>query len=214
MKALVSSTDNDTTYKISEFKKMNNPKAYAFEMFKDFGFTEWNDVVNLLDAESGKYVTSSTHRLIKHREFLILSDLDSVGNKPSRIKTCITIKDDDTFVETPIGYITISETDIIEDNTTHTIFVNRQKLSFPLALKLWETGDYFYPLGMKGKKKVSKYLKDEKLSPIEKENIWVLKSDDKIVWVVGKRADERFKVNELAKQILKVELKESGKEKF
>ena len=206
-KAVVSSTENDTTYKISEFKKVNNPKAYAFEMFKDFGFTEWNDVVNLLDAKSGKYVISNTHRLIKHREFLILSDLNSLGNKRSITETSISINGDDTFVETPIGHITISNADRIEDNTTHKIFVSRQKLSFPLELKPWETGDYFYPLGMKGKKKVSKYLKDEKLSPIEKENIWVLKSNGKIVWVVGKRADERFKVNESTKQILKVELK-------
>ena len=64
----------------------------------------------------------------------------------------------------------------------------------------------FYPSGMKGKKKVSKYLKDEKLSLVEKENTWVLTSEDKIIWIVGKRADERFKATEQTKQILTIQI--------
>jgi len=74
-RAIVDINDNGITYKISEFKKVNNSKAYLFEMFKDFGFTEWNDILGLLDAQSGKQVLSNTHRLIKHREFLILTDI-------------------------------------------------------------------------------------------------------------------------------------------
>jgi len=66
--------DYQITFKISEFKKVNNSKAYLYEMFKNYGFTQWNDILNLLDAQSGKQVFSETHRLVKDREHLILAD--------------------------------------------------------------------------------------------------------------------------------------------
>ncbi|WP_400079248.1 tRNA lysidine(34) synthetase TilS [Winogradskyella sp. R77965] len=192
---------NGVTYKVSEFKKVNNPKAYLFEMFKDFGFTEWNDVVALLDAESGKQVFSSTHRLIKHRDYLILTDLyHSEQREESHL-----IKDNDTKLETPLGILLFDEADAIVNSSKSMIFVDRDKLSFPLELRLWKAGDFFFPSGMKGKKKISKYLKDEKLSLVEKENIWVLTSEDNVIWVVGKRADGRFKATDATEQILKIE---------
>jgi len=85
-------------------------------------------------------------------------------------------------------------------------FVDKDKLKFPLTLRRWKEGDVFYPLGMKGKKKLSKYFKDEKLSIIDKENIWLLCSDDNIVWVINSRADERFKATEQTTNILKITL--------
>jgi tRNA(Ile)-lysidine synthase len=75
------------------------------------------------------------------------------------------------------------------------------------VLRKWQEGDFFYPLGMNGKKKkVSKFFKDEKLSLLDKENTWILCSNDAIVWIVGMRADERFKVNNTNNPILKLEL--------
>ena len=79
-----------------------------------------------------------------------------------------------------------------------------EKLNFPLVLRNWIEGDYFYPIGMSGKKKMSKYLKDEKLSKIAKENQWLLCSNDTIVWVIGRRADDRFKVQQDTKDIIKI----------
>ncbi len=80
-------------------------------------------------------------------------------------------------------------------------------MQYPLTLRQWRKGDYFYPLGMKGKKKLSKYFKDEKLSLLDKENIWLLCSNDDIVWVINRRADNRFKVEDNTQHILKIELK-------
>ncbi|WP_369995462.1 tRNA lysidine(34) synthetase TilS [Winogradskyella sp.] len=203
--------ENHITFKISEFKKVNNPKAYLFEMFKDYGFSEWNDVVNLLDAETGKYVTSSNHKLTKHREFLILTDchseLDSESIPINKSVTLSAVEVQKGKVQTPIGILFFDEADALKDNAQTTIYVDVEKMNDPLELRLWQKGDVFQPIGMKGKKKVSKYLKDEKLTPIEKENTWILTSENRIVWVVGRRADERFKVTDQTNKILKIELK-------
>lgn len=201
-RAIVEINDDFVSYKISEFKKVNNSKAYLFEMFKDYGFTEWNDVVDLLEAETGKYVVSNTHKLTKHREFLILSGIDEIRSE----KTAVEINHGQTNIETPIGRLRITEVTDLDDNGKNTVFVEGSKLNYPLSLRLWQKGDFFYPLGMKGKKKVSKYLKDEKLTPIEKANTWVLKSGEQIVWVVGRRGAENYKVNKLSHQIIKIEL--------
>jgi tRNA(Ile)-lysidine synthase len=194
---------NYVTFKVSEFKKVNNPKAYLFEMFKDYGFSEWNDVVNLLEAETGKYVASNTHKLTKHREFLILTELCH----SEQSEESLFVAKDNPSVKTPIGILYFDDQDTLEDNSKTTIFVDAEKLKYPLQVRKWQIGDVFYPIGMEGKKKVSKYLKDEKLTPIEKENTWILTSENKIVWVVGRRADERFKVSDQTNQILKIELK-------
>jgi tRNA(Ile)-lysidine synthase len=82
--------------------------------------------------------------------------------------------------------------------------VDENKLQFPLTLRKWQEGDYFYPFGMTGKKKLSKYFKDEKFSLIDKSTTWILCSDNEIVWVINKRMDDRFKVNNNTTTILKI----------
>ncbi len=212
-RAIVDLDENEVTYKVSEFKKVNNPKAYLFEMFKDFGFTAWNDLVHLLDAETGKFVSSNTHRLTKHREFLILTDyhydhvtLSLSTRSRSANEESFTINKEDILVETPIGKLKFEILNHSNFNTKTKIYIDADLLDFPLQLRQWQTGDVFQPIGMTGKKKVSKYLKDEKLKPHEKENTWVLLSDEKIVWVIGRRVDDRFKVTDKTNQILKIEL--------
>ena len=106
----------------------------------------------------------------------------------------------------PLGTLVFGVSDPNFGKSSNVIFVDREKLKYPLSVRKWQEGDYFYPFGMKGKKKLSKYLKDEKLSIIDKEHIWVLCSGKDIVWVVGKRADDRFKVTETSSQILKIKL--------
>ncbi|MEF3079367.1 tRNA lysidine(34) synthetase TilS [Winogradskyella poriferorum] len=210
-RAITDMDDNHIKFKISEFKKVNNPKAYLFEMFKDYGFSEWSDVVNLLDAETGKYVISSTHKLTKHREFLILtnchSELDSESISKNKPVTLSAVEVQKGQVKTPVGILFFDEADSLKDNNQSAIYVDAEKLKYPLELRHWQTGDVFYPIGMKGKKKVSKYLKDEKLTPIEKDDTWILTSENKIVWVVGRRADDRFKVTDQTNQIFKIELR-------
>ena len=200
-RAIISMDHSEIRFKVAEFKKLNNPKAYLHEFLKDYGFSEWYDVLNLLDAQSGKQVFSSSYRLLKDRDILILTELTSEINNQS-----ISIAKKDAKMTLPIGILSFEEVSKIENTHSNIIYVDESKIKFPLAVRKWQEGDYFFPLGMKGKKKLSKYFKDEKLSLIDKENTWLLCSEEAILWVIGKRADDRFKVTENTKQIIKFEI--------
>ncbi len=197
--------ENGIHFDISQIEALNTPKAYLYELLKDYGFTEWNDVNNLLKAQSGKQVLSATHRLIKDRDCLLLSEINNVILNEN--EESFSINETDKQTQTPFGILFFDEADAFFGKRANVIFVDKNKLQFPLTVRKYQEGDYFYPFGMQGKKKLSKYFKDEKLSLLDKENVWVLCSGDEIVWVINKRADDRFKVTEDTQQILKIELK-------
>ncbi|WP_395047464.1 tRNA lysidine(34) synthetase TilS, partial [Flavobacterium sp.] len=112
---------------------------------------------------------------------------------------------DQKEVKIPLNLSICKVNDISTPKNT-IIFVDENKLQFPLTIRKWNEGDSFYPSGMNGKKKLSKYFKDEKMSLIEKENTWLLCSKNQIVWVVGKRADQRFVANKTTTNIIQLEL--------
>ncbi len=200
-------SENKGLYKISIEKLNEYPKAtiYLFELLKTYGFTEWNDVENLLEAQSGKQLFSKTHRLIKDRNYLLLSELQANAHSSLAYE----INESDTAIDLTDFKIEIENctpATLAENDPKNTIYLDKEKLKFPLILRKWESGDYFYPLGMNGKKKISKYFKDEKYSLIEKENTWLLCSDGKIIWVVNKRQDARFSTTSTTKKILAINL--------
>ena len=204
--------ENEVYFDILELKKLNNPKVYLYQLLNAYGFSEWDDVCNLLDAQSGKFVLSKTHRLLKDRAILILTDLLNVEESE-----VFEIKENTTKIKHPIK-LKFDKIDIPFDTENHqnkvlnelifdennTISIDYDKIKFPLTIRKWQKGDYFYPIGLQGKKKLSKYFKDEKMSLSEKENTWLLCSNNDIVWVIGKRLDDRFKVSKYTSAILKI----------
>tara|TARA_R110001606_G_scaffold45951_1_gene118644 strand:+ start:2139 stop:3449 length:1311 start_codon:yes stop_codon:yes gene_type:complete len=193
----------DGTLKIDivQIQETTNQKAYVYQLLKDFGFTAWNDVVDLLDAQPGKMVFSKTHRLLKDRDFLLLTEIKNVAKDLDYL-----IAENTLEITIPI-FLKFEKALNITQTNNKIIFVDLDKIKFPLVLRKWQIGDSFYPTGMQGKKKVSKYFKDEKFSLLEKENTWLLCSNDAIIWIVGKRQDIRFSTNKTTKKVLKISLK-------
>lgn len=209
---IVSLQGDNIHFNIEQLKKLSNPKIYLYELLKEYEFTEWDDITNLLDAQSGKQVYSKTHRLLKDRAVLILSEIENVTvsesfeilENTSQITSPIKL----SFKKTAIPFDTKNHSNKVFDelflDDVKTISIDFDKVQFPLTIRKKQKGDYFFPIGLNGKKKVSKFFKDEKLSQIEKENTWLLCSKNEIVWVIGKRLDDRFKVTNSTSTIFKI----------
>jgi tRNA(Ile)-lysidine synthase len=195
---------------IKKIKKLRNVKHYLYEMLKDYGFTEWDDVYHLLDAQPGKQVFSKTYRLIKDRDFLFLSLLEKNDtNAVYQINIHQKKQDIDgsTLLFRELLFKDIEKNTIFKSKSEKEVYLDKDKIEFPLFVRKWKDGDYFYPIGLQGRKKLSKFFKDEKLSVLEKENIWLLCDQNKIVWIIGRRMDDRFKISNNTKEIIKIEIK-------
>lgn len=202
-KKLLESKGNEVHIPVLKLKKVEPLYSIVYEIVKDYGFTaaQTNDVIALLDAENSKYVQSATHRIIRNRAWLIIAPLQTTVAET-------------ILIEEGVNSINYSEGDLVLQQLLNINYqlsispviaaVDASKVQFPLLLRKWKAGDYFYPLGMKKKKKIARFLIDQKLSKTQKENIWVLESNQKIIWIVGQRIDDRFKVTSSTKNILQI----------
>jgi tRNA(Ile)-lysidine synthase len=191
---------------ILKLQKSTSFRTILWEIIKEKHFTagQVDEVIKLMDANNGSYIKSSSSRIIKNRKWLIITPDPSYreiqhividkGDKIARL----------SYSEQLI-FETISATTNLKPQSTNSVaLIDADKLTFPLLLRKWKQGDYFYPLGMQKKKKLSKFFIDQKLSLSDKEKVWVLESDKKIVWVVNQRIDDRFKVLPSTKNLLKI----------
>lgn len=187
-----------TYFKIDAIKENTHPKALLYLLFKDYGFKNWKDVTGLLTAQSGKMVQSHTHRLLKDRSHLILDKKER--SRPPQFY----LDEDSEKLDFTDGSLICEKVIKVTDTTNNIAYLASEKLTFPLTLRLWQSGDVFQPFGMKNTKKISDFLRDEKISLFEKEKTWVLVSNETVVWVVGHRINDRFKVEEGVDSILKI----------
>lgn len=206
-KGLMENKGNEVHIPVLKLLKAKPLKSIVFEIIKDFGFTahQTDEVIGLLTSESGKYIPSASHRIIKNRNWLIIS--------PNKSTEAINILVEKTSKKIKFQPGTISFDIITSDKfsghiqtANYIAQLDAGEIKFPLLLRKWKAGDYFYPLGMNRKKKLSRFFIDQKLSITQKENTWVLEMDKKIIWVVGMRIDNRFKVKSNTKKILQVTL--------
>jgi tRNA(Ile)-lysidine synthase len=140
---------------------------------------------------------------LKDRDLLLLTALEI----NEEIKTSVIHENDKVVINSDL-YLKFDDSDLraLNIGSKEIITVDKNLLKFPLVVRKWEKGDYFYPAGMQGKKKLSKFFKDEKMSLLEKDNIWLLcTKENEIIWVIGKRQDDRFRVTNKTVEILKIE---------
>ena len=206
IKSIVVSEDTMFTYiDIENLKKLNPIDIYLFEFLRPFQFTYIviEEIIQALNSVSGKIFYSPTHQLLKDRNQLIISQ----KNYTDEIKQFY-INVDEQKINQPISlkFETTNNSTNFTIPTSPTIAcIDFDLLYFPLVLRKWKKGDYFVPLGMKGIKKISDYFIDNKINRYEKENTWLLCSGEKIVWIVGKRIDDKYKITSQTKNIFIIE---------
>lgn len=205
-KKLLEPRGSDFYLPIRLWQKTESADALLYELLSPFGFSGavLGDVQKLFQSQSGHYIDSATHRILRHRDFLVLTA------RPGEAPTAdlYLIEKGAEQIAFPEGKLCMSTVKIPENLVTipEIALLNPALLEWPLVLRRWKAGDYFYPIGMEGKKKkVARFLIDQKLSLAQKEKVWVLQSGARIAWVVGLRLDERFKVKAGDSQILQVQ---------
>jgi tRNA(Ile)-lysidine synthase len=186
-----------------KLKKSEPQRSIVYEIISVFHFTpgQVEEVIKLLDSETGKYILSPTHRILKNRNWIVISPVNA--EEPQHIL----IEQGDSNVQCSAFNIKCSITlaaDFKIPNDNNIACLDAGEIQFPLLLRKWKQGDYFYPLGMKKKKKLARFFIDQKLSKIEKENVRVIEMNKKIIWVMGMRIDERFKITAHTKKVLKI----------
>ena len=180
--------------KFSDLIKEDNIEVILFEILAPFGFFNISQILNTIKSQSGKRFLSSSHQLIIDRQEIIIALLPNKNEEIEILNTVIEIKK-------PIKLnFTISEdTSIVKDLNIAKLDFN--KLIFPLKLRKWKKADRFIPLGMTNFKKLSDFFIDQKYSILDKQNQWILCSGKDIVWIVGERIDDRYKVGNNTKKV-------------
>lgn len=207
---IVKQEKKNTFISIQLLKKLHPITTYLYEFLKPFNFNESTvqEITPALDGESGKQFFSTTHRLIKDREFLIVESLELKIKSENILK--FQVKRNQQAIDIHGLKLKFNLETITLNSKLRTLnstaALDFDKLEFPLEIRKWQQGDVFYPLGMKGKKKLSDFFIDKKLSIHQKENTWLLTSTGRIVWVIGQRIDERFKITNKTRKIYIVEL--------
>lgn len=182
---------------VLKWKQATPLHTLTWELLKPYGFTsaQTEEAIKLLDASNGSYLQSPTHRLIRNRKWMIIAE------NANEQAAHIIIEQTDSEVRFADKTLKIQNSKFKSLNraipsAASEAFLDAAKIRFPLLLRKWKQGDYFYPLGMQKKKKLSRFFIDLKLSAIDKEKVWVLEMDKKIIWVIGYRIDDRFKITD------------------
>jgi len=218
-KKLLEYKDNEVHIPVLKLQRSEPLTTLVYEIISAFGFSAQQapEVIGLLDSPSGKYVQSATHRILRHRNWLIISPRSTTES------VTIIVEPGDTEVVYEQGRLCLKElssSEVPEEvlSPSSTIASSRGRapvspiawldaggIDFPLLLRKWRPGDYFYPLGMRKKKKLARFFIDNKLSLAEKEKIWVVEMNKKIIWIVGLRIDDRYRITTATRRVLKIE---------
>lgn len=183
---------------IEKLKNLEPLHSYLHYLFFGYGFKHPSEIEKLMNSGKNGEIASKAYRLIKNRNELILSRIRPMSSSAEFII------EEDIILEKPLS-LKVSKSDERDFSASETL--DYDKIRFPLRLRKMKTGDVFFPYGMKGSKKLGKFFKDEKFSRLDKEDSWLLvDEEDRILYVVGKRIDERFKTTEHTHKFLNIYL--------
>jgi tRNA(Ile)-lysidine synthase len=184
------------------FAEFRHPEGLLWNLIKGYGFNldQCKQIILALPGQSGKKFLSKEFEVIIDREQLIISKTKAGVDQVLIDKDQQRVERGGQVLEMSV----VNSFELLNDNSV--AFLDLSKLKFPLVWRSWKAGDAFHPLGMTHPKKISDFLIDKKISVTDKESVSVIESDGEIVWVVGMRISERFKVTDLSQRILKLSL--------
>lgn len=189
---------------IDKLQEHQPVEMYLYELIKQFGFnySDAKDLTKSFTSDSGKYFLSDTHKITKDRTELIIEE-----RKKENPQEYLIEKDDFSISEPIKLNFQYSEKskDFEISKSLSVAYIDFTKLKFPLKLRKWQKGDYFYPLGMTQKKLISDFFIDNKVSVPVKEKTWILLSEDHVVWIIGFRIDNRYKISPSTTDILTID---------
>lgn len=203
MNRLIERRGRDLYVPVRLLRKQQSPDNLIFELFSRYGFSsqQMPAIRELMDAPSGKQLLSPGFRLFRDRDFLILTEMQPAGSDLVRIDS------PGSRVSVMAGELHFRVTSVPDEIPTDPdiALLDMRDIRFPLNLRPRRAGDYFYPLGMGGKKKkLKRFLVDVKMPVPEKERLLILEQDGKVIWVVGSRIDERFRVRPDTREVLEI----------
>ena len=201
-KQILSEYEGEIKIHLTKLNEFPAPIDALFYYLSDFGFQDWIAIKQLISSDSGKLISSPSHQLLKNRNELILQKTTENISEEYLIDADVK----NLFMPLNLSFdcLPTEGFNLIKDAAVAVL--DFDKLTFPLLLRKWKKGDVFQPLGMRGKKKLSDFFINNKLSLFEKQNTWIVCSKDKIVWVVGRRIDEHFKLVENSQKVYLVQL--------
>jgi len=204
---IVHKNDNIIKMDIDLIKQQVHVPTVMYELLYPYGFNSAliEQITECLDAEPGRIFYSDAYRLIKDRKCLIISEKDHIKTEYYSIEQ--TDKEIDFPIKLKINKLLVTP-DFQVSKKRFCIHVDASKLTFPLQLRRWKAGDWFFPFGMTKKKKISDFFIDNKLSLDEKEQSWLLISGNDIVWIIGQRVDNRFRVTAETKEVYEIVFEE------
>jgi tRNA(Ile)-lysidine synthase len=188
---------------IHKIKNFPAPDVILFELLRDYGITHLDilEVVHLLDSDSGKQLHTPSHTITHDRSTLIITPIQKTNNET------VVITESTHSITHPI-HLTFSmsekSADISFQKSHNTASLDADTIKFPLILRKWQAGDRFHPLGLKGSKKVSDFLTDQKVPLPDKDHIRVIESLGNIVWIVNYRIDDRFRITDQTSKIMTI----------
>jgi tRNA(Ile)-lysidine synthase len=210
IKKLCEQKGNEVHVPVLKLQKSEPLNTIVWEIIKLYSFhaAQVGEVKKLFNAENGSYIASDLYRIIKNRNWLIIAPVQTEAARN------ILIEKEDKQIKFEKGILLLEKVEIKNyklETSNNIATLDAKEIKFPLFLRKWKQGDYFYPLGMQkptgskpGKKKLGKFFIDQKLSKTEKEKVWVVEMNKKIIWVIGYRIDDRFKIIPSTKEVLQI----------
>ncbi len=201
---LISFTNPLHSIDIKKLLNSSHSRLLLLEILSELNFNPSvvDEVFQSLNSESGKQFFSKTHRLVKDREMLFITTFSETENRIFYIET----DDVELFEPFDIKIEKLPGKDFKIRKEQNIACLDLEKIEFPLLIRKWQEGDYFQPLGMNGFKKLSDFFIDEKIPVHQKQNAWLLCSGEKIVWVMGMRIDNRYKITPKTTRIIQFEI--------